>query len=495
MNLSLTDTEFSMIREMISSRMGLYFPADGWGVLKYRLSSAAEEAGFQDLSEFIHFLLSARLNADQVELLAPHLTIPETYFWRESNVFNALDHSALKELVASRNENSKTINIWCAGCSTGEEAYSLAIALVRAIPIIEGWKISILATDINSNALAKARTGVYRSWSFRNSPAWFRDLYFNRKNKREYEIIPEIRDMVTFSNFNLTHGDFLSTICNNQKMDIIFCRNVLMYLTKTWAAKVSQNFYDSLLEGGWLVVASCELSTELFPMFTTINFPGAILYRKPADESSVSVTKFKESVNHSIFNNMPSLSPEHEETGQLSINSDHHNSALHEKSPGETGRFIRPAAGMSDAMIRKTRIKIREEILHEKKISILSLANHGHLEEALSICNEAIESDKLARSLYFLRASILQEMEKSDDAIKSLKQALFIDPDYIAGHFTLANLFKKLGNIKNARRHFINALRLLNNLPDEEIPEESGGISAEYMRLEIIGNLQINIAI
>src|SRR5450759_866299 len=217
------------------------------------------------MNGFIQWLLSATLNKGQIEILASYLTISETYFWREPRVFAAFSQNILAELVASKKERGKSITIWCAGCSTGEEAFSIAIALHRTIPEIKDWKITILATDINTKALSKARKGVYSSWSFRNSPSWLKNSYFKSINNKEYKIIPEIKKMVTFSSFNLTHENFLSSVCKNHKMDIIFCRNVLMYFTSEWAAKVSQNLFHSLSEEGWLVVSSCELSSNLFP--------------------------------------------------------------------------------------------------------------------------------------------------------------------------------------------------------------------------------------
>jgi chemotaxis protein methyltransferase CheR len=140
-------------------------------------------------------------------------------------------------------------------------------------------------------------------------------------------------------------------------------------------------------------------------------------------------------------------------------------------------------------------LKTREDILIEMKTSIRSFASQGRLEEALSICDNAIANNKLDYSLYFFRASILQKLDKSLEAIKSLKQAIFIDPDYIIGHFTLGNIFKQQGNIKNANRHFINALELLNTISDDEIPEESDGISARYLREIITGNLQTQTSV
>jgi tetratricopeptide (TPR) repeat protein len=131
-----------------------------------------------------------------------------------------------------------------------------------------------------------------------------------------------------------------------------------------------------------------------------------------------------------------------------------------------------------------------EESYTEKIFAIRLLADQGHLEEALSICNEAIESDKLAPGLYFLRASILQEQNKSSEAITSLKQAIYVDPDNIVGHFILGNLYNRQGNDRNAKRHFDNVLDLLNKCANDDILPESEGLSVKYIREIIFANMQ-----
>ena len=456
MNHNLTNIEFTRVCELISDYLGLNFLNERRQNLSRILTLAARDFGFLTLGSFVQWLLSASVNRNQIEMLASYLTNSETYFWREPMVFDSLVRNIIKDLVASKKEGEKILNVWCAGCSTGEEAYSIAIAVHRSIPKTEKWNINIVATDINAKSLSKARLGIYSSWSFRNSPPWLKSKYFKNLDNNHYQIIPEIMEMVTFSAFNLTREDYLSTICRNRKMDIIFCRNVLMYFTNEWAVKASQNLFDSLSDGGWLAVSSCELSSDLFKHFKPVNFPGAVLYCK---------TKQVEILQ-------PTPSP------------------LLPSSPS-------PFLPLTPSPFRTINIEVTapEALLCDNIISIRSLADQGHLEEALSVCNEAIEFDKLSPSLYLLRSSILQELEKYHDAIKSLKQAIYIDPEYIMGHFTLGNIFIRQGIIHNAERYFNNALHLLNSIPDDDIPAESEGLSAKHIREIILNRLQKQVSI
>jgi chemotaxis protein methyltransferase CheR len=121
MNHNMTDADLSLVREMIVSRFGLHFPATSWCILRIRLSSAAIEFGYQDMHEFSKWLLSSELSKDQLKILASHLTVCETYFWRERAVFKALTDNVLPELIEGKTTGEKRIRIWSAGCATGEE--------------------------------------------------------------------------------------------------------------------------------------------------------------------------------------------------------------------------------------------------------------------------------------------------------------------------------------------------------------------------------------
>ncbi len=491
MNRKLTDTELSMVCDVIISRMGLHFPRERWPMLRRNLISAAKEFGFQNMNGFIQWFLSSELNKDQIMILASHLTISETYFWREPQVFAALTDFILPELLKSKKNGGRNIRIWSAGCSTGEEPYSIAIALHKTIQKIKDWDITILATDINPKALSKAVSGIYGTWSFRNSPSWLSSRYFHNKGDKQLEIIPEIKQMVTFTCLSLVE---MSAICNSNTMDIIFCRNVLMYFTSEWVSKISQNLFNSLSEDGWFVVSSSELSSYVFPQFMPVNFPGAVLYRKTKN-GSVLPLSFMASANEDL-----QLSPAEALAKEgiqpiLPFTSSPIKFLLPiTPSPPLplNHSAIQPSSSVASA--KEEPQPASEETSEEKIFAIRLLANVGHLEEALSLCNEAIESEKLIPGLYFLRASILQELGKSAEAISSLKQAIYINPDYIMGHFTLGNIFTRQGNNKNAKRHFNNVLDLLSKcVNDDFLPSESEGLSVKYIREIIIANMQIQL--
>jgi chemotaxis protein methyltransferase CheR len=468
MNRKLTDEDLSVVSGVIASRLGLSFPTERWEILGKKLVSASRESGFNDMSAFIQWLSKASFTNDQIETLASHLTVSETYFWREPQVFTALTDFVFPELIKSKKPGDRKFRIWSAGCSTGEEPYSIAIALHRTIPDIKSWTVDIVATDINTKALTKADAGIYSSWSFRNSPPWLITSYFIHRDDNRYEIIPEIKKMVNFSCFNLNRDEYLSTICNNRKPDIIFCRNVLMYFTTDTAAKVASNLYHSLHENGWLIVASCELSSQLFPKLEPVNFPGAILYRKTKKHSAQSHFDHPLSAR-ALFKEEP--------------------------QPVDSLQLSSSTASAKEDLNSLQQHTIRgnphTQSCTDRIPAIRSLADNGYLAEALKGCDEAISQNRLDPSLYFLRASILQDMNKNHEAVKSFKQAVYIDPDFIMGHFALGNLFILQGKIIKAKRHFENVLGLLMNYTDNDIVEGSEGLSVKHIREIINSNIQV----
>ena len=225
-------------------------------------------------------MLSLPLPRNQLEILASNLTIGETYFYRENKAFEALEEHILPELLRSSRGKERRLRIWSAGCCTGEEPYSLAISLSKVIADLKDWNITILATDINPRFLKKASRATYSEWSFRDAPRWLKERYLTRVKDGHYEIVSHIKKMVTFSHLNLAEDVYPSLLNNTNAMDIIFCRNVLMYFTPEQTKKVIQNLYNSLVDGGWLIVSSIETSPVLYSQFTTVNFHGLTVYRK-----------------------------------------------------------------------------------------------------------------------------------------------------------------------------------------------------------------------
>ena len=295
MDRKLPDWLLADLNGYISSCMGLYFTESRFADLERGIALAAKDFGFGSEEDFIRWLKSSPLKKEQIERLAAHLTVGETYFFRDPASFEALEHSVLPELLRSRHE-LKRIRIWSAGCSTGEEAYSIAILLTRIVPDIRSWNISILATDINAASLKKASEGVYKQWSFRNTPEWLKMKYFTPAGGGSFRIDPEIRKMVSFGYLNLAEDIYPSLLNGTNGVDIILCRNVLMYLSDAVAGSVVRGFGRSLVDDGWLLVSPAEAVRAVSGVFAPVSVGEAVLYRKEAGAPDTPAASMPDSV-------------------------------------------------------------------------------------------------------------------------------------------------------------------------------------------------------
>jgi chemotaxis protein methyltransferase CheR len=213
--------------------------------------------------------------------LAILLTNTESYFFRDREQFSLLKHHIFPELIRRKRVN-KTIRICSAGCSTGEEPYSIAILLHELIPDIERWNVLILGIDINRSALKKAEAGVYSAWSFRRVDAAIQREYFHPVN-HQYHLKQVIKRMVRFQTVNLAKDFFPDYDSVLHDMDIILCRNVFIYFQESAIANVLLKFYHTLQPLGYLLTGHAELCYQDLSLFQTCAFDESFIYQRPSE--------------------------------------------------------------------------------------------------------------------------------------------------------------------------------------------------------------------
>jgi chemotaxis protein methyltransferase CheR len=477
MRHSLDDHQLSGLSEFLAARTGLHFPRERWEDLRRGIASAARELDQPDAESCIRWLLSAPVTQNLIEALANHLTVGETYFFRERRSFEVLEEHVLPELL-SRRQGQRRLRIWSAGCCTGEEPYSVAMLLDRLIPDLRRWDVTILATDINPRFLRQAAQGAYSEWSFRDTPAWVRERYFRKRRDGRYEIHPRIRGMVTFSYLNLAADVYPSFLNSTDAMDVIFCRNVLMYFAADRVKEVVQNLYRSLTDGGWLIVGPAETSHTVFAAFMGVEFPGAILYRK-----FVGAWTRAAAVGH----------PAPVWVGQAAVSDPPALVAPPMPAVEDTTLTAGPdeAPPEPDHPVAEPEASLPPTPADHEEPSLMArvCANRGRLDEAIAWCEKAIAADKLNPAHHYLFASIQQERGQNDVATRSLRQALYLDPDFVLAHFALGNLHRSQGKRREAERHFRNALSLLRARPHDQVLPESEGLTAGRLG-EIIASLR-----
>jgi chemotaxis protein methyltransferase CheR len=430
------------LSELIADRTGLHFPPERHRDLQRALQSAAAEFGFADSARCAEWLLSTPLSRSQLQTLASHLTIGETYFFREPQTFDALSQHILPALIQRRRGRDQRLRLWSAACSTGEEPYSLAILVRQLLPDWPDWHVRILATDINEGSLQKAAAGVYGEWSFRQSPAGFKEQYFTPAKGGRFALLPQVRDCVSFVQLNLAGDSFPSLATDTNAMDVILCRNLLIYFTPAHARKLVESLHHALMDEAWLAVSPSECSQVLFSQFTAVNFPGSVLYRKGRGEPLSPPRWTPAPAPAPVSNRAPLFeAPQRQEP----------------IAPAETPDLPEAADG-------------------PRKFSLLTraLANQGRLPEALTWSERWIAADKIDPVAHYVHAMILGEQGERDAARRSLNRAVYLQPEFALAHFALGNLAR--GDARSeANRHFENALRLLRaHPPDQPLPESDG---------------------
>lgn len=480
MSASVQELLLEEASAVIAEKMGVYFPRQRLKDLERAFSRAAKELGYTSLEACLGWFLEEPLTREKTDTLAGFITVGETYFFRESQCFEVLEQEILPELVRKRRRGAKRLRIWSAGCATGEEPYSIAIMLHRMQHLLKDWEISILATDINMQALQRAMKGEYSPWSFRNTPDWLRKNYFRPSADGRLAVIPEIRRMVNFTYLNLAEDLYPSVLNETNALDIIFCRNVLMYFSPERIRETLERFNHCLLDEGWMIVSSCETSNLLSSSFSAVYYPDIILYRKmghrPATERS------RESLPVLPPLPMPMARPVPEKAPAIVTQAPRKAPApmAPENTPSLQEARKLCSIGQYRAAEEHTRALLQRNEHDGEALVLLCriYANEGRLEDALRLAERALAQDKLNAGNYYLHAMILLEQDKKDEAAASLKRALYLNHNHASAHFMLGTLARATGQPAEAKKHLHNALSILEKSDPQEAVEDSEGLQA-----------------
>lgn len=273
--IPLSEDVFRLIRDIIRDYCGLYFDDGSRYVLEKRLARRLAAHNLDDFRDYYRFIRYDKNSETELAAVIDVLTVNETYFFREMNQLRALSEEILEELKET-NTGRKSLRIWSAGCSTGEEPYTLAM-LISEKTGFNGWDIEICGSDINQTVLRTARKGVYRKNSFRTTESYYLHKYFTEEDG-SYRISDHIKKFVNFSYLNLL-DPFKSKFMG--KMDVILCRNVMIYFDLASRKKVIDNFYDRLNEGGYLLLGHAESLINISTAFALKHFKNDMVYQRP----------------------------------------------------------------------------------------------------------------------------------------------------------------------------------------------------------------------
>jgi len=475
--------------DRLGQRLGFHYPVERWPELVRALTAAAPELGCRDVRACAQELAADRLGPARVETLSQHLTVGETYFFRDTAAFAALREHILPPLVRARRggaRGERWLRLWSAGCSSGEEAYSLAIAVREAVPDLADWRVTILASDLNVRALARARHGVYSEWSFRAVDPALKSRYFTREGKGRYRIDARLQAMVSFVPLNLVEEVYPAMETNTIAMDVVFCRNVLMYMPPAQSRAAVERLGRCLADGGWLVVSPVEAGLAATPALRAQHLPGALLFRKEmpvcAPPAPPAAAAPRGPARAGAVRRAASLAPRR---------------ALPAAPPAPPGAPIVPtpasapdprlasaaadhAAGRYGEVAGQLEVFLAHTPGHTEAICLLAraLANLGRLPEALAWCDRALAAQPLDPACSYLRGSILVEQGQLDGAVAAFQRSLYVDPDFALAQFALGNVLGRRGQAAAAARHYRRALAALRQVPRERLLPEADGMAA-----------------
>ena len=273
--IHLPEDVFRLIRDMIRDCCGIYFHDDSRYLLEKRLSKRVKDHHFSSFRDYYRHLLYDRNRDEELAMIIDVLTVNETYFFREQSQLKTFSEEILPEL-RDLNKDKKRLRIWSAGCSTGEEPYTIAVLVIEK-GYFYGWDIEIFGSDINQRVLQVARSGIYRKNSFRTTEQHFIDKYFKEENSL-FQISGSVKQHVHFSHLNFLDPIKVKLV---GIMDIIFCRNVLIYFDQKSRKKAVDIFYERLIDGGYLLLGHAESLINISAAFTLRHFKHDMAYQKP----------------------------------------------------------------------------------------------------------------------------------------------------------------------------------------------------------------------
>jgi len=277
--IKITDDDFEKFREYFYRKTGIIFDQSKRYFVDRRLIERIKATGHNSFKNYFIFL-RFESSGKELQNLINALTINETYFFREEYQFQCMVNSMLPEILP-RKRRGDIIKIWSIPCSTGEEPYSIAIYLLEYWKEIDKWDVEIISSDIDTNALDNAKKGIYSERSVQNLPRSIIQKYFKYLGNGYYQICEELRNSLEFTRVNITDTKETKRY---RGLDIVFCRNLLIYFDDLSRKIAVENLFDSMLPGGFIYLGHSESMSRISPIFKIRKFPEAIVYQKPLEE-------------------------------------------------------------------------------------------------------------------------------------------------------------------------------------------------------------------
>lgn len=464
---ALSKLEFGLFQELLLEKSGLYFDEDRSQSLHLSIWERLTKKGLNSYGEYWNFLKSNAEGYHELQELLDLITTGETYFFRNMPQFEALQKVILPGIIEAKMHSSdKSIRVWSAGCSTGDETYSIAMAIMEALPSCEDWNISVLGTDINRNSVMFAKEAVYGQRHIDRMPAELLERYF-KKNEKRYFLADSVKRIPRFERHNLARDPY--TLDGMRNLDIIFCRNVTIYFDFETTKHVINNFYDCLNMGGVLFLGYTETLWGITDKLTAVEFPKTFVYKKLpylVKEEAVKPLLHVPNIDlETIVASTPSIPepkvPEPKEAPAPAPKS--------QKKKTELKFLYSLAASLVSQGEYGHALEFFEKIISLDHTNIPAyfakatvLANQGMYQDAINVFERVVEMDNLHIDAYYIMGILLSKMGDPKGAEDKFRKVIYIDPSVALAYFNLGIIYLYTAKFNKAELEFNNAIKILN---------------------------------
>jgi chemotaxis protein methyltransferase CheR len=470
--------EFRLFQNYIQENSGIYFDDNKKDSLRVSLYMRMNQNRLKSYHDYYQILISPDKGEKEFRELLNLITVNETHFFRNKPQFDALRKVILPDIIKRKEKTDRSICIWSAGCSTGEEPYSIAITLLEILKAPETWRIEIFASDVSRKALAVAEQGIYSARSLRDTDDVIVKKYFQKEDEDKYRLDEKVKKMVSFDFHNLVK-ELYPASPHLGGWDIIFCRNVLIYFKTESVREVIDNLYNSLSNDGYLFLGDAEMLYQISDKFEPVELGGAFVYCKGKERFTVRPVEkipFKEFGEVSFSERTLPIKEKplvkevvkgRKEQGESYYQAgyEYYKRENFERAQSELIKAVRLNPDNAKAHLLLGNIYV----------------NQSRYSEAEEEIQQVLERDIFLPEAYFLLGVVFEKKGLIDEAIRELKKAIYLDKDFVLAHLNLAHIYKARKMTKEAVRAYQNAVRSLRHKPLTEWIGLSGGFLSEVL--------------
>lgn len=476
----LTPHEFELFRDWIHKHSGIFLEDSRVDSLRISLVTRATRFDFTDYGDYFRLLSN---DEQEFKELMNLVTINETSFFRFPAQFEAFRDRIIPEIVDGRPQGAnRQFRVWSAGCSTGEEPYTISMTLLDSTLEALGHRLEVVGTDVSTQALDRARKGVYPDRAVANLDPFLRSRWFETVDGG-HRPVKRVRDNCNFHFHNLIKEPYPLAFMSN--WDVIFCRNVTIYFRVESTRRVVDHFFDALNPGGYLFIGHSETLTSISDRFEPVEIDGVFLYRKPHVKRSLS---FEEIVaRRQQRTGVASREPAEGTVGARKYRSTRRPPEP-EPKPDRVGALLDEARGLLEQacavqalVLAQDALKLEPTNVQAHLMAAFAYADMGKFVEAMEQAQQVLLTYPLTAGARYIMGVIHQQQGDVEAALTEFKRTIYIDPDFVLAHFAVANLQRQQGKNDEACRSYENALRSLQVKPEGSWTVFLGGFRSDLL--------------